>query len=286
MKRVILLLGLTVFAIAIIQNSQPIPLVFFGFQIPWELPLSLSIVLFIAAGALTSLLLQLLNFTSMQTTAKATSNRSQQPYSPPPPDQESTPRSPKQQEIKFEKELQEQEREFPKRKTAAEPFYNNPPEADKSRWQSSSTIPEDDFPQEEKEWDIVEPPNETTRVEKFDPSLDRYKSTVFETRQEPKNVSRSGSIYSYTYKQAQSRPKPDQSARENTQTESSNSPTYPKSNNVESDQPSPTYSEGYTYDRPQKSDRVYDAKYRVITPPYRDLPHEPLDDEEDRDWID
>jgi len=285
MKRVVLLLGLIIFVVAIIQNSQSIALVFFGYQIPWELPLSLWIFLFIAAGALTSMLLQFLNLTAARAAAKEiiANNSSTRPPSP--------PRSPTPPETSSfaDREPQDRQREFPSRKTKPEPVEDRP------RWkdeESPQTFSEEDLSADREEWDIIEPPKEPTIVEKFDPSLDKYKSTGFEARQEPKNISRSGSIYSYTYKQAERHPKPKTDPpppRENTQSKPIDPPNYsqPSNNNPSPDPVEPNYQEREEYSQPQKSDRVYDAKYRVITPPYRDLPYEePLnDDREDEEWI-
>ncbi|MGF1486489.1 MAG: lipopolysaccharide assembly LapA domain-containing protein [Prochloraceae cyanobacterium] len=288
MKRVVLLLGLIIFVVAIIQNSQSIALVFFGYQIPWELPLSLWIFLFMAAGALTSMLLQFLNLTAARSAAKEIIANN---ISPPPP---SPPRSPKPPQTSSfaDPESQDRQREFPSRKTKAEPVEDRSFDADPDRWKSSETMPQEDLLEDPESWDIAEePPQEPTTVEKFDPSLDKYKSTGFEARQEPKNISRSGSIYSYTYKQAERRPKPKTDPpppRENTQSKPIDPPNYsqPSNNNPSPDPVEPDYQEREEYSQPQKSERVYDAKYRVITPPYRDLPYEPLnDDREDEEWI-
>ncbi|MDJ0724811.1 MAG: LapA family protein [Prochloraceae cyanobacterium] len=270
MQRILLLLGLTLFAIAIVQNSQPIAVVFFGFKIPWELPLSIWIFLFIAAGALTSLLLQLINSTSVPTSTKTRSQKSYSPPAPPPPSQP---------EAEF-RSAPKPEREFPKRKPITEPFATAPPNPQETVSNSTDAI-EDDILEQDKEWDIVEPPSEPTRVEQPDPTVARSQSTVFEAPQELKNVSRSGSIYSYTYRKSESKPKSEPQTIDIKATSSENPPD-PDLGKTKI--PSETLRKEYK--PPQPRDRIYDAQYRVITPPYRDLPYEPLnDDEDDADWI-
>ncbi len=270
MQRILLLLGLTLFAIAIVQNSQPIAVVFFGFKIPWELPLSIWIFLFIAAGALTSLLLQLINSTSVPTSTKT---RSQKSYAPPAPPRPSQP----QEEFRS---APKPEREFPKRKPIPEPFATASPHPRETVSNSTDAI-EDDILEQDKEWDIVEPPSEPTRVEQPDPTVARSQSTVFEAPQELKNVSRSGSIYSYTYRKSESEPK---SEPQTIDVEATNSENPPDPDLGKTKIPSETLRKEYK--PPQARDRIYDAPYRVITPPYRDLPYEPLnDDEDDADWI-
>jgi hypothetical protein len=74
----------------------------------------------------------------------------------------------------------------------------------------------------------------------------------FEASQQPQNVSREGSVYSYRYREPKDRP--------------------------------PATPDSEKRDTP-KTGGVVDANYRVIAPPYRPPSEPPLDAEEDEDWV-
>lgn len=245
MKRLILLLLLAVLFVGIVQNSQPIALVFFGFKTTRALPLSVWILLFLAAGALSSSIVQfILNFTDVPT---VTFNRNQSPI--PPDDRDTSSYSPT--------------------NSVKEPASN-----------ANSAAIADDVPaeNEDEEWQIEEPPSRRPTTEKFDPTLEKYQATVFEAQQQPQSVSRSGSIYSYTYKKS-TPTKPSDSSQP--APEPTITPPPPEPEPQEQANPPANY-------RPERApgpDRVYDARYRTIEPPYRDLPLEPIDRDEDEDWV-
>ena len=93
---------------------------------------------------------------------------------------------------------------------------------------------------EKGDWNTEE---SAAKRENFDRSLKEDESKTFEVPQEPKTASRSGSVYSYGYRE-------------------------PKDKGV------------------GKTEQVYDANYRVITPPYRQNAEQQTDeDESDQDWI-
>ena len=249
----ILTLVLVVSLVFVIQNQQPLALVFFGFEIPFQLPLSLWILLFIAAGAVSSFCMQLLNFSPKRTSSRTVYTPSdREPFSPQPTPRNNSPtpdRSPRSTESR-ETTSENRGSSTHTSPTAAGSNTEKPPEAiedDKlDKEQNDRRAIENENANEEREWNIEEPPAQTTINKPFDRPLKEDKSApskVFEAPQQPKSASRSGSIYSYTYKK-------------------------PGDTSV------------------GKSENVYDVKYRVIRPPYRDLPHEPIEDEdEDEDWI-
>lgn len=56
--------------------------------------------------------------------------------------------------------------------------------------------------EDEEDWNIEEPPTEpTTTGEIFDRPLKEDQSKSYEVQQEPKTASRSGSVYSYSYRE-------------------------------------------------------------------------------------
>ncbi|MEA5532685.1 LapA family protein [Crocosphaera sp. XPORK-15E] len=126
-------------------------------------------------------------------------------------------------------------------------------------------------PDEDEEWNIEEPPTE--RTQPFQPSktpIIEDQASEFEMPQTPKTVSRQGTIYSYTYRELSDRrdPIPPQE-QEIPPSPSDTSPTPPPKSN-------PT-------------NQVYDANYRVITPPYQTPPNSPNsefdEDENEEGWV-
>ncbi|MGP0127760.1 MAG: LapA family protein [cyanobacterium endosymbiont of Rhopalodia musculus] len=126
---------------------------------------------------------------------------------------------------------------------------------------------EEDF-EEEDGWDIEKPPRQPTFTrEKLEQKLqeEEDRTTDFEVRQPPRKASRQGSIYSYTYRELG---------------ESKDSPLFQESVDPPPKKPEILESENKTVDQ------VYDANYRVLTPPYRkDKESSNFDQEEDQDWI-
>lgn len=119
-------------------------------------------------------------------------------------------------------------------------------------------------PPREDDWNIEEAPVQSTQPQDqrersfFQREVIRDKEVItdeiqpspnFEAPQEPTTTTRQGSIYSYTYRELRdSPPEPE--------------PTPPKK---------------------QPSESVYDANYRVVTPPYRSTSNS--DGEEDDEWV-
>ncbi len=123
-------------------------------------------------------------------------------------------------------------------------------------WDNSSNAE-----QEEDEWDIEEPPEENTIPR--NPTTVEDTRSEFEKQQPPKTVSQEGTVYSYTYRELS-----DRSDRV-----SSEPPVTPPK--AENKPPSP-----------QNRGDVYDAQYRIITPPYQ--PSQESNDEDgenEENWI-
>ena len=118
------------------------------------------------------------------------------------------------------------------------------PEPQKSDWETSPPPEwENSTEEEEDEWDIEEPPTENTIPRQ--PSSIKDTDSEFEVKKPPKAVSQEGTVYSYTYRELSDR------------ISSQPSPDSPKPKK----QPSSS----------QPSRDVYDAQYRIITPPYNIL---------------
>jgi hypothetical protein len=97
---------------------------------------------------------------------------------------------------------------------------------------------------------------EERTVEDSDRKLEEDKSTVFETEQQPKSATRTGSVYSYVYREPKDRQEKEESQQDRQDKEEDN------------------------------SDRVYDANYRVILPPYQNTQKQQTrEDEDEEDWI-
>ncbi len=122
-------------------------------------------------------------------------------------------------------------------------------------WENSS-----DTEQEDDEWDIEEPPEENT-IPRNSTNFEDTRSE-FEKQQPPKTVSQEGTVYSYTYRELSDRV-------------ASESPE----NSPQSEKKPPST---------QPNGDVYDAQYRIITPPYQPSQEsdEDRDNEEDEEnWI-
>lgn len=156
------------------------------------------------------------------------------------------------------------------------PLSESSPSSKKSGWGNPSQRNwgkiEQGF-EEEDGWDIENPPTKPTFTrEKLEQKLqeEEEQAAGFEVRQSPRKAFHQGSIYSYTY-------------RERHDFEDSDSED--SSLFQESVKPPPKKQE--TLELKNKTvDQVYDASYRVLTPPYRkEQESSNFDQEEDQDWI-
>ncbi|WP_267384290.1 LapA family protein [Cyanobacterium sp. uoEpiScrs1] len=152
----------------------------------------------------------------------------------------------------------------------ASQFSNSSPSSKKFDWGKTSLRnwgkPEQEF-DEEDAWDIEEPPtNSTFTCEQLEePQAEEERATDFEILQSPKKVSCQGSIYSYTYRELR---------------DSENSSLLRESVKPPPKKPETLKSKNKTVDQ------VYDANYRVLTPPYcENQKSSNCNQEEDQDWI-
>lgn len=216
MTRIVLLLllggGLALFVLS--NLSLPVlPLVFLGMETP-ALPLTVWIGIAIAAGAMTSFVLQLLSY--LQRVHRPLEAVDQEP-----------PRTRWQRDERFEREVPEPETPY------TPPPPNASPQTPTSDWEETM----------DKDWNFQDESASSYR-EEF--NRDRFPETPesdrqsYDVKQQPASGHKNGSVYSYSYRDAQ------------------------KSG-------------------VGKPDVVYDANYRVITPPYQ-KPPEPEQEDEEEDW--
>ncbi|MGK7956646.1 MAG: LapA family protein [Crocosphaera sp.] len=140
--------------------------------------------------------------------------------------------------------------------------YSRPDKPQKSDWETSPPPEWENNLQEEDddEWDIEEPPVENTVPRQASTLEDT--ASEFEVQKPPKAVAQEGTVYSYTYKELSDR-RPSQP------------PPEPPKSETEKKTPSP-----------QRNRDVYDAQYRIITPPYRPSQQSNNEDEENEEnWI-
>lgn len=230
---VLILGGLALF---VLQNLSPaLALVILGSRTA-ALPLAVWILLAIFAGFLTSIALQILNYLQRRLAQRQTVAQ--------------IPRSPT---SRFS-----QAREMPKaasrsdsgeaRKSPSQPRPEREPSgrdyaATVSDWEASRPP---DWNQEDDEWQIEQPPTTETPIQDF-PS----QAGTYEVKKEAESSDRSGSVYSYRYREAK-----------------------PK-------QPKPQEPKPETPPSQPTGEQVYDANYRVIRPPLWEMPNPPDEDEED-----
>jgi hypothetical protein len=219
MKLLILLIlgiGLVIF---FLQNSAPISLVFWGTIKTPSLPLAVWILLFALAGIVSSLFIQLLSQKPREVTGKGNYPRDAAPYIPEP---RPSP-SPEQRKPETREEVRNISGTSP------------------SEWETG----------DDEDWDLEEPPKETT-VAKY--PTERPPEPEKEQPLQP--FPRSPSPYSYVYKQKETiKLPPKKTARETEEIE--------------------------------RKDQVYDANYRVISPPDRQYtqPGERPLDEDEEEWV-
>ena len=161
---------------------------------------------------------------------------------------------------------------FPRKRRHPRPQPQNSPETPyerpepkKSDWETPPPREWENSPQEEEEddeWDIEEPPVDQT-IPQTKPNLDETRSE-FEVQQPPQTSSQEGTVYSYTYGELSDRAK-----------KSAPPPDPPI---VEKKPP-------VVEKKPSSKDGVYEAKYRVITPPYQPNQDTDTDDDEEESWL-
>ncbi len=195
---VLLLLVLGGLSLLLAQNWLPVlQLVFLGMR-SQALPLAIWILIGVAAGALTSLLITALFRLSNYVAAQHLLRRRGR-------DVETTQRS-----------SGTQRPDAPSSANPRPPLHTNPNPSDASDWDQDST-------QDDEDWGFEDDPVPTRNPTSQDNIRDY---TTYERQQQPKSGSQSGSVYSYSYRE-------------------------PKNSGV------------------GKTESVYDADYRVITPPYQ-----------------
>jgi len=191
------------------QNWSPVlPLVILGSQVA-VLPLALWILLFVVAGILTSAILQFLNYLSGRFTRESVRTP---PPSPSPRSRYSeTPstRPPKAHRSSKQGRMEEEpvirtyrgEWEFGQEWDFEDASTVDSTKPEVQEWAKKGE-PEDE------DWNIDKPPVQPTQP-RFKRSLERPETIKrelvdFEVRQEPKDVSQSGSVYSQRYREATS----------------------------------------------------------------------------------
>ena len=266
LRLVLLLLGMAAVAVLLLSNLVPVPLVILGIQFQ-ALPLGVWIIGSIAAGALTTLLISgLFGFarltapsrprSSQRFTANRNSNSPRTPwtswtqrqasssssssktYAARSDDWETNP-SAKEEWDDWE-EGTSADRAY--QASQYQPPQYREPQYQSSRYQSQENI-RDTSDDDWANWEGYEGYNNLRRPEREDFEEDdrlsdaprQPRRTDFEVKQEPETRQQSGSIYSYSYRKSTEAEEPPVS----------NTPPV------------------------AKPGEVYDAEYRVITPPYR-----------------
>jgi len=275
--RLVLLLAIAaVLAIFITSNLQPLTLVFLGIKTP-ALPLSVWVVGAIAAGIITNLTINLL--LGLATTVTNRERRSQF---------RQTPRRSRFQDLRQPR----YEPEPVSRATRATPTsvpqdIESEDDATWSNWEgyetardhpspvtepvdSAAATPWDDWEAgSSDDWETLSPqdrPRTTEPAASAQPAaaIGAPRQTIFEKPQAPQTASRTGSIYSYSYRE------PEKSGAGHP--EPVHTPTQPP------DQPRPPADVKTSV--PAQRERVVDVDYRVLIPPYHP-PEELVAREED-----
>jgi uncharacterized integral membrane protein len=257
MRFIILLLLLGIGIVFFLQNQQLVTLVFFGNVATVTLPIAVWVLSFIGLGAITSFCWQVLSSLGRPSSSQRYSARQSRPYSSPPP-----PPPPRTSEIPSDYTPPQ---DFVRSTPQTPPAYTQPtnvnPKDDKEEWDDW----QDEQPKREPVRDFIrEFPRDSIESDTEDEPIDNSERTipednakVFETQQPPKTSTRTGSVYSYVYREPKERQDREPS--------------------VEDKKPEI---------KETKSDRVYDADYRVIRPPYQPPPEQPRREvEDDEDWI-
>lgn len=220
MRIILILVVLGGLVLLLAFNLEPVSLVFLGMSSP-NLPLAVWILLSTAAGAFTSLLITAIN--RILTASSSRSRRYQKAAVPPPQPPRSVGRS------------------------TTQSTYTTSETAKSNRESTSNNDDLDDWDSELNgdDWDLEASTDNQQRdrpPEQPSDTKDARESKDYEVHNEPKSSYRSGSVYSYGYRE-------------------------PSNSGV------------------GKTESVYDADYRVLTPPYRQIDTEPGNtDPEDDDW--
>ncbi|MBD2741140.1 LapA family protein [Coleofasciculus sp. FACHB-1120] len=217
----LLMLVLGSLALLALQNLSPVlALVFLGAKTQ-ALPVGVWILAAIALGALTGSFLQLLSYlqrrplqTRIRTLEAAETPRPSQPR------RETAQSTSSTQQTSY---------------TPPPPPQESNPDTDGDDWEDE--VADDD------DWDESEEPRDRTPspqpfAKEF---VEERERTTYERQQEPKSASRSGSVYSYSYRE-------------------------PRNSGV------------------GKTEAVYDANYRVITPPYQEPQPVRKTNQDEEDW--
>ena len=145
----------------------------------------------------------------------------------------------------------------PRQPTPPPPKQTNREEPYQAQSFTATTPASDWESQRQDDWNLEEPPQSTV-LKDFERRLAEDERSV-EQQPKPQTSSQSGSVYSYGYRKAEDEVKktaPDK-----------------RDDSVQTDQPTSQ----------TDKDKVYDADYRVVTPPYRQNVTPPSEDEED--WV-
>lgn len=230
-RLILLLVVLGFLTLLLLQNWSPVlPLVFLGTQTQ-PLPLAIWILIGVAAGGLTSLFISgCFGLSNYFASSKPRKHRPT--VETPPPRREQRSRD----YTAASHSSAENTSYTATSTTSSPPKTNSPPNDDVNDWESDRS---DDWDFEADEQNIQDTPKSGTQDTVRD-------NTNYEVNTEPKNSSRSGSVYSYSYRE-------------------------PKNSAV------------------GRTESVYDADYRVLTPPFRQNTSEDDEDwgfEDDDDWLD
>lgn len=255
MRFIISLLLLGIGIVFFLQNQQLVTLVFFGNVATVTLPIAVWVLSFIGLGALTSFCWQVLSSLGRQSTSPRYSARQSRPSSSPPPPPPPPPRT----------------SEIPSESIPPQDFVRSPadstrsvnvnPKDDKEEWddwqdEQPKREPVREFVREFPR-DYIESDTEDEAIDNSERAIPEDNAKVFETQQPPKTSTRTGSVYSYVYRESKERQDREPSIED-------------KKPEIEEN----------------KSDRVYDADYRVIRPPYQPPPEQLRREiEDDEDWI-
>ena len=258
------------------QNPQPIMLSFLGGSVKMQLPLAAWVFIFTVAGAFSSVVVLGMNSASSrrspqppppQTTASRPSSSPQPPFSP-----DISSREVNASSSGFSSDWQsalpaEEQETWDDWETEA-PVAPSPASAQETiRAQETASAQETTSAQDK---GVKPPVQENILKPDYDPPPPLRN---FEVSQEPEDISREGSVYSYRYRKAEASSEEHPSDTQSTTETPTSQPT-----NRESDPPPKV-----KRPRRRQSDEVYDANYRVILPPYRS-PAESTEDEEE-DWV-
>lgn len=239
MRLIIFLLLLAVLGVFVVSNLQPVTLVFFGGSMIAKLPLSIWIIIFTSVGLVGSLVIQLLSNLFRPSRARVDSFK---PSSSSPPPRPTNPLEPRRQEPVYRSTSNTQDWNRSTQSTIAKDDLDDwdiesPPaqttpirdtrverirEQERLQYTAPSFVRDPDEPLieektekkplQELENTLTQPINETLQELKEDLNFRKKptnseqeqpeESINYEVPQPPKNASRSGSVYSYTYRES------------------------------------------------------------------------------------